>query len=347
MNILQTLYTGFCTLITYIETGSQGPASKDSPQTNAALISLLGYTIFRSISEEGKGSSETTSAFFSSRDPIYILPLQRREDKNNGLSLTLPCFGRCIYIEEANRQAAETCVKLGLNPSQLLGSQLIHGSTSASLLAFTKYSNEKGLLIPTGMLLKENRVPFCGENGRGLEGINQTCISTVWVGKFIEVLPYCSSFTKQLFDMGIIRETKIIKSRNSHYTTLLPDEKDLVDNQFPVVYCIKPSRPYVCTPVHSDIDGEIGLLGGTIPGEIKVIMVPNDLRIISKVENLVKRHGISVLPFTHEIQKILDIHYARYSAAINGLCHAPQHLPSDQVKVEMENRLPGIGAIVG
>ena len=61
---------------------------------------------------------------------------------------------------------------------------LLHGSNSASLLAFTSYNNYEGNLLCTGELIKRNRLPFSGELLWGIQNgaINQKYLSTIPLG---------------------------------------------------------------------------------------------------------------------------------------------------------------------
>jgi hypothetical protein len=80
--------------------------------------------------------------------------------------------------------------KYGLSKSQLHGAQLLHGSSSASLIAFTPYCECLGDLIPEGELETMGKIPFCGEIFDGRGNVNAHYLSTSWVGQLSYILKY-------------------------------------------------------------------------------------------------------------------------------------------------------------
>jgi len=90
----------------------------------------------------------------------------------------------------------------GFTKISMHGSQLLHGSSSPSLLAFTRYSQGKKGLLPAGYLEKSGKVSFCGANDSGRFGVNITRLSTVTIGaiRFCDVLRYtkCRKWTPEI-----------------------------------------------------------------------------------------------------------------------------------------------------
>ncbi len=195
----------------------------------------------------------------------------------------------------SQQKSERACTDLNIQVSQLHGSQLIHGTTSAALLAFTEYNRFEGNLLPTGMLAKEGKIPFGGELGFGVRqnGINQSHLSTVWVGSF----QYALGYTK-IQDVPLTSsDADVVKLRSSQNLTEF--EKMLVSEKFPVIFGIRPNRENACPIFETSISGEVSLLEGTKKGEIKVIFVPPEK--VSLVQELVKTHGIAVEPFSDKM----------------------------------------------
>jgi hypothetical protein len=71
--------------------------------------------------------------------------------------------------------------RLNFTTAMIHGSQLLHGASSASLIAFTRYNQERKGLLPAGELEKKGKVSFCGSNDAGRFGVNIDQISTVVV----------------------------------------------------------------------------------------------------------------------------------------------------------------------
>jgi hypothetical protein len=210
----------------------------------------------------------------------------------------LPIRGPVVDVAQA-----ETWVSRALDQhpqfkrSQLHGSQLLHGGSSASLLAFTEYGGGTGHLIPTGELERQNRVPFCGEIVFGRKGVNLTHLSTVWVGALKQALRYAvTAIWNPEFGQERLIESQQSRSsveRNAREITakrleqwgkLTALEQSLVSDSFPVLFGLKVSRPWVQVGVGSDVPGEIGLVGGALAEEIRVIFVPQErMELVQKI----------------------------------------------------------------
>ncbi len=180
--------------------------------------------------------------------------------------------------------------------SRLHQAQFFHGSNSASLLSFTQYNQSKGKLIPTGMLEATGKVPFSGVIMYGRSGVNQKFLSTTHAGAIsyakdhAKASPWNPEIGRSLIDNSSsnIREVNIARLRE--WEKLSKYEKHLVENSFPVLYGFRLSanRRLDLVLVSSDIEGEIGILNGVGPTEIKVIFVPRVK--MQEVEKLVREN---------------------------------------------------------
>lgn len=258
-------------------------------------------------------SSERT--LFSPGDAILS------SDGLDSPSESLPIRGSSVSIREANRTTQKILDLYKINISQLHESQLVHGSTSASLLSFTEYGDRLGSLLPFGDLEKMGKVSFCGELRHGVRknGVNHSCLSTVWAGSLQSAFPYTLhaawSPTKPVQikedfpeDMRLLQE-KVQAARKKAWGQLTDIERDLVSNPFPVLYGIKSNRKNAHHLVSSDIPGEIGLLGGAFKEEIKVIFVPETKT--SDVKKLLEENNHSVFtePFPFPSERSLGMFF--------------------------------------
>ena len=210
----------------------------------------------------------------------------------------LPVRGAAIDVIQAETLFAGAMDEMPkLTRAQLHGSQLVHGSSSASLLAFTAYGGGEGRLIPTGQLEKAGRVPFCGEIVYGRGGVNQHQLSTVWVGALDRALTYAAAASWSPIE-GVAtakelehrksslarNEREIAEKRVEQWDKLDSFEKSLISESFPVLYGLKSSRLGVHLDVGSDVCGEVGLLHGAMPDEIRVIFVPGEkISLVRKI----------------------------------------------------------------
>ena len=205
--------------------------------------------------------------------------------------------------------------KYDLTKTILNGAQLFHGSTSASLLAFTEYGNFEGKLKPTGVLKNEGKIPFTGEvtvtfnHENRLTGVSKTHISSVSIMNIEDALRYSILFIVNKNNSTFLQNLRnnsssyISQRILNQYNQLTPLEKNLVLNQFPVIYGIKSDRKNSHHQIRSNINGEIGLLNGTKENEIKIIFVPKNK--VNIVEEIVKRFNIKVLEYTQPMLKYI------------------------------------------
>lgn len=241
-----------------------------------------------------------------------------------GIHGTMNVRGRGITPEEANKTAKKTTKRFRLTIAQLHQAQLFHGSTSASLLAFTDYNKRQGALLPQDALEKLKVVPFCGENAFGClpKAVNRTNISTTWIGEFDAALTYTiqSRWTptkshteiekfKQRMDENPQCPISPVRfnletQRQQSWEKLSLIEQDLVSNSFPVLYGIRSDRKNVHHLVKSDVAGEIALEGGANPDEIKVIFVPPDKA--SLINQVLASHGHSIP--VEPLNALMDLH---------------------------------------
>jgi hypothetical protein len=181
--------------------------------------------------------------------------------------------------------------RMGLHRRILHDSQFFHGSTSASLLAFTNYNQFQGKLIPTGILESQGKVPFSGEIAFGRRGINQNNISTAHLGRIEDAIQYANqqSWNPEIGLQSIkeaedypkelrINIVEITEARIREWEKLDPFEKALVSDGFPVLYGIKPRthRKKDLSTVRSAVYGEVAISNEVNPDEIKVIYIPRD-----------------------------------------------------------------------
>jgi len=120
-------------------------------------------------------------------------PIYRPEDDLFDEDGLMKVRGRSIHVEEAENTVPQKLTEFNLKREQLHEAQLFHGSSSASLIAFTSYNEREGALLPLGLLEKSKKIPFSGEIVDGRTGVNATCLSTTWIGGLEGALRYTSS----------------------------------------------------------------------------------------------------------------------------------------------------------
>jgi hypothetical protein len=107
---------------------------------------------------------------------------------------SLKVKGTAVYEEDAQEKSQTTLDLLQLKQKQLHGAQLFHGSTSASLTAFTEYNAKEGALLPLGILENEKKkIAFSGEIVWGRTGVNASSLSTTWAGELTGAMTYAHS----------------------------------------------------------------------------------------------------------------------------------------------------------
>ncbi len=270
--------------------------------------------------------SEQTPPLFQQTDPIF-----RRDITGDSFLRTV---GPSISLQEANDQSQRILQTYNLSIEQLHRSQIFHGSSSPSLLTYTDHGQRRGHLMPFSQLLAARIIPFSGEIGPGcLPGrVNDQYLSTTWVGQMEASLRYTrrqliwspSSFRDQTVQSSAtaistngdqqinstreepfwytqedrqidqLRRTLEIQRREA-WERLNPMQQALVANPFPVLFGIRSNREGDQIGIRSRIRGEIGLRGGALPDEIKVILVPQDK--VSFTRALLESHGHNRAPY--------------------------------------------------
>jgi hypothetical protein len=192
--------------------------------------------------------------------------------------------------------------------SMLHEADYVHGSSSASLLAFTEYNQGKGSLVPTGELLAQGKVPFSGELFAGVNkenGVNRENLSVVCVKDILTALKYAiggqhvnwnpeignkqlESYKKTLEDMPHIMD--IYKKRLVEWNKLNAQEQKLVSDTFPVMYGIKLTTKRRQRRVNSQgAPGEVIIKHGVESADIVVVFVPENR--MAEVKDLLTQYG--------------------------------------------------------
>jgi hypothetical protein len=153
--------------------------STTTNQLSPALFTIL-TTLCNKISElassQGLTHAKNTTSTYAYGDDLFTEEGYMKK------------YGSTVSISAA-QQTVETILKRhNLTKEQLHTTQLLHGSSSASLIAFTDYNHREGILLPLGLMEQSQKVPFCGEIIYGRAGINAYCLSTVWLGEMQNVL---------------------------------------------------------------------------------------------------------------------------------------------------------------
>ncbi|MCM8771010.1 MAG: class I SAM-dependent methyltransferase [Candidatus Omnitrophica bacterium] len=205
------------------------------------------------------------------------------------------------------------------NSSYYVGVSALHGTLSGTLVDFAKLG---GRLMPSGQMETVGVVPFVGEPGlnASAEGINMVAVSFTGFDSMRYALEY-SRYDKDRQPWSVEAAEKRISELESHFkdpnqpeilrqmaerlielytrriarwSYLTPEEKDLVKQNFPVVFALRDTRKYERIPVLSDIPGEIALEGEIEP---EIIYVPE--QYVEEVENYLRKkvsREIKVLP---------------------------------------------------
>ncbi len=244
-------------------------------------------------------------------------PLFTQEHKIFDDDGTLRICGRAIDVQTANTTAERVLQLFQLSTEQLHGAHVVHGSNSASLLAFTDYGKREGSLSPIGKLMSSGTPPFGGKIGFGSlsGGFNEEHLSTTWIGdlpgalKFARPSPWTPKKSPQepsqetekrnsqmpIYEELDERKAQIEKAKQEAWEKKLTEtEKSFVEHSFPVLYGITSDREGSYVPVRSFVRGEIGLKNGALPHEIKTIFVPPEK--IEAVESLLRAHGHNLNP---------------------------------------------------
>ncbi|MEI6080075.1 MAG: hypothetical protein WCQ53_05535, partial [bacterium] len=197
------------------------------------------------------------------------------------------------------------------------GALLFHGSNSSSLLAFTKYGNYEGRLLPTGKLLEEGKVPFTGEITVAAGKFNKDNLSTTFINNMKTPVDYSGRVNPlakkwnpeignkevEAYNSGFRTEeakknmVTINQKRIEEWPKLTTSEKELVEEPFSVIYGIK-TKPGANRLTAGSMKQEVGISGGVEIDEIKSIFVPQNK--IDFVKDMLAKTGkstdIKVLP---------------------------------------------------
>jgi len=196
-----------------------------------------------------------------------------------------------------------------------------HGTTSASLPGIIKGEG----LTPVGELIREGKVPLTGELGAGVAGINNSSISTAMARGHQGALDYAiglsgknkinveddlanwferggrESFVESPFSPDISFYDDLKNKRLTEWQNLSDAEKALVQDNYPVMFGINPTKGNAerFTIPRTDISDEVGISGKINFEEVPSIFVPK-----SKVAALQEQLGTKtkVLPIEDFMQ---------------------------------------------
>jgi hypothetical protein len=173
-----------------------------------------------------------------------------------------------------------------------------HGTTSASLPGIIKGEG----LTPVGELIREGKVPLTGELGAGVAGINNSSISTAMARGHQGALDYAiglsgknkvnveddlakwferggrESFVESPFSPDISFYDDLKNKRLTEWQNLSDAEKALVQDNYPVMFGINPTKGNAerFTIPRTDISDEVGISGKINFEEIPSIFVPKN-----------------------------------------------------------------------
>ena len=200
------------------------------------------------------------------------------------------------------------------------GSSFFHGSRSSSLMSLLQKDPADRGLLPSYVLLKSGKVPFVGEMENGIaheDGVNRDAISATDFTHVLEAVEYAKVeqevWTPEASELKIqmsqksIKDNegevdhlrymskmiiKIEKARLKRWKTLSALEKELIQNDFPVIYGLKPAAEKI-----EALEGKYGpteykLMGGVTASEIRVLFVPS--QHIDYVQSLLKEYNIEI-----------------------------------------------------
>jgi hypothetical protein len=159
-------------------------------------------------------TNDDSLPFFAQNDPI----VQERDDPQT------------VDVDEEN--ILRTLTRHNFTKSMMHGAQLLHGSASASLLAFTEYGQQQGLQ-PSGNLGKKGKVSFCGSYDAGYFGINRTALSTVVIERLRNVLflyTYKKEWTPDIGRKNIKDHWKSLKSLINSLKKTHPQDEQTYDD---------------------------------------------------------------------------------------------------------------------
>ena len=200
------------------------------------------------------------------------------------------------------------------------GSSFFHGSRSASLMSLLQRDSAERGLVPSYVLLKNGKVPFVGEMANGIahsEGVNRNAISATDFTHVLEAVEY-AQFEQKIWTPEVAQSKiqsnimsiqkykdefdhlrymsemiiKIEKARLKRWKTLSALEKELIQNDFPMIYGLKPAADKIEAAESKYGPTEYKLMGGVKESEIRVLFVP--MQHIDYVQSLLKEYNIEI-----------------------------------------------------
>ena len=243
----------------------------------------------------------------TAEDPVYIANTRGRSmDYDQTVGMLEEMTGKMPVLEEAGFP------------------MYLHGSTSASLPGIIK----SGGIEPLGDLINRGEVPFTGELATGVKGINQGNTSTAYIRSPESALNYALNqsgkgrinveddlnkwFTQKRGEYkpgayGAEPEfyDDLYNKRLTQWQNLSKEEQSLLNENFPVMYGIKPKTATTATNgnrftmARSDVSDEMAIAGKIGMDEIPSMFVPK-----SHVETVQKLLGdqSKVLPMEQFIK---------------------------------------------
>ncbi|MBU6375353.1 MAG: hypothetical protein KGQ59_05115 [Bdellovibrionales bacterium] len=299
--------------------------SRELYLADIAQEKVIRHILSKKIYEEGtkikidyEFASNNRNIFRKKQQPIQV-------DRENLLFKNKGCIRFNILDDDclkANDFLADFVRVYGYENASKWGSSILaHGSSSGSLLAFTKNSPKIGHIIPLGELEANGIIPFTGEIVMGRKGISQNHVSTSLITNFEAIKTYAfngglnssSSFWSPEKSKSILLSSERYGSRDmpddpaaaqiwkmdknrieteklrlEYWKKLNNNDQKLVLDNFPVVYGFEPSpdREFKIGAPHLS---EIAIKGAITPKEIRVIFVPTNQ--IKRVQQLLAQAG--------------------------------------------------------
>jgi len=196
-----------------------------------------------------------------------------------------------------------------------------HGTTSGSLPGIVKNQG----LIPTGKLISQGDIPLTGELSFGsLPGIgmNNENLSAAFIGDINSSLNYAGGKNfinpiQRLETWNTVDRPEVISwmpenqikfydelltNQANKWQTLSQEEKLLAEENFPILFGIRPKGADRFSTIRTSIDGEVGIKGGVGFNEIPSVYVPK-----SKIEYVSQYFGnpdrMNILPIDELLLK--------------------------------------------
>jgi hypothetical protein len=159
--------------VTSLESVGDSPVTSEAQYSERVADSAV-------VSDEAAKDKEVVTASPVAVDPPFFSSEDRQTLWDQGI--------RGQYYNATEEEIVFGLKMWNFTKSMMHGSQLLHGSSSASLMAFTKYNqNRKGLLCE-GVLEDDGKVSFCGTHDRGHFGCNRKGLSTCIIGKYADTV---------------------------------------------------------------------------------------------------------------------------------------------------------------